>query len=165
MNRQPWLYGFLDVCLLSLLAEHRDYGRSLMERLQSAGFDPIPGGTLYPALLRLEKQGMITASREASAVGPVRKYYEITEAGRARVNAQREQWVAFRASMDDVLASAGDSAAYALPELARLSESGDALTASKPGVASPLAETNPHSARQAGATPAHTPAHTKGRIS
>jgi PadR family transcriptional regulator PadR len=160
MNRQPWLYGFLDMCLLSLLAEHRDYGRSLMERLQRAGFDPIPGGTLYPALLRLEKQGMVTASREASAVGPVRKYYEITEAGRVRVNTQREQWVAFRASMDDVLAS-GNSVAYALPELARLSESDDALTVSESRIASPLSGPKPHSARQSGATPAHT----KERIS
>jgi PadR family transcriptional regulator PadR len=161
MNRQPWLYGFLDICLLSLLAEHLDYGRSLMERLQRVGFDPIPGGTLYPALLRLEKQGMITASREASAVGPVRKYYEITEAGRARVNAQREQWVAFRASMDDVLASAGDSVACAPPELARLSESDDALTVPESRIAAPLSDPKPHSTRQAGATPAHT----KERIS
>jgi PadR family transcriptional regulator PadR len=161
MNRQPWLYGFLDMCLLSLLAEHRDYGRSLMERLQRAGFDPIPGGTLYPALLRLEKQGMVTASHEASAVGPVRKYYEITEAGRARVNTQREQWAAFRASMDDVLANAGNPVAYMPPELARLSESDDELMASKPSAASPLSEPKPRNARQTGATPAHT----KERIS
>jgi len=45
-----------------------------------AGFGEVPGGTLYPALLRLEKQGFIGSSRVPSALGPVRKYYELTRA-------------------------------------------------------------------------------------
>ena len=49
------LRGFLEPCLLSLLAEHSDYGLSLAQRLAAAGLDEVPGGTLYPALMRLEK--------------------------------------------------------------------------------------------------------------
>ena len=43
--RQQWLHGFLDVCLPSLLADRRDYGRGPAERLAEAGFGEVPGGT------------------------------------------------------------------------------------------------------------------------
>jgi PadR family transcriptional regulator PadR len=100
--RQQWLHGFLDVCLLSLLADRRDYGRGLAERLVEAGFDEVPGGTLYPALLRLEKQGLVRTEREASTAGPPRKYYELTEAGRAAVRERHGAWRQFRSAMDAV---------------------------------------------------------------
>ena len=67
MVQRKWLHGFLELCLLSMLAERRDYGRGLSERLVVAGFDEIPGGTLYPALMRLEKQGLVEAECEVSA--------------------------------------------------------------------------------------------------
>jgi PadR family transcriptional regulator, regulatory protein PadR len=100
--KQQWLHGFLDVCLLSLLADRRDYGRGLMERLVEAGFDEVPGGTLYPALLRLEKQGLVRTEREASTSGPPRKYYELTESGRAAVRERHGAWRHFRTAMDAV---------------------------------------------------------------
>ena len=103
--RQQWLHGFLDVCLLCLLAERRDYGRGLVERLVEAGFDEVPGGTLYPALLRLEKQGLVRTEREASVSGPPRKYYELTEAGRTAVLERQQAWQQFRTAMDGVVSS------------------------------------------------------------
>ena len=57
-----WLHGFLDLCLLSLLHEGPDYGFALAQRLTSAGLGEIPGGTLYPALVRLEQQGLVEVS-------------------------------------------------------------------------------------------------------
>ena len=74
------LRGFLEPCLLSLLAEHADYGLSLAQRLASAGLDEVPGGTLYPALMRLEKRGLVAVSWRPSTSGPARKYYELTDA-------------------------------------------------------------------------------------
>lgn len=103
--RQQWLHGFLDVCLLCLLADRRDYGRGLAERLGAAGFDEVPGGTLYPALLRLEKQGLVRTEREASVSGPPRKYYELTESGRAAVLERRREWQQFKTAMDGVVVS------------------------------------------------------------
>lgn len=100
--RQQWLHGFLELCLLSLLAERRDYGRGLVERLSAAGFDEVPGGTLYPSLLRLEKQGFVQVEREASATGPERKYYELTAAGREAAHERAEAWGRFRGSIDTV---------------------------------------------------------------
>lgn len=97
---QQWLHGFLDVCLLCLLAERRDYGRGLVERLVAAGFDEVPGGTLYPALLRLEKQGLVRTEKETSSAGPPRKYYELTGPGREAVAERAQAWQQFRTAMD-----------------------------------------------------------------
>ena len=100
--RQQWLHGLLELCLLSLLAERRDYGRGLVERLSAAGFDDVPGGTLYPSLLRLEKQGFVQVERQASAAGPDRKYYELTPAGRDAAIERAKAWGSFRAAIDTV---------------------------------------------------------------
>jgi len=105
-TRQHWLHGFLDLCLLALLAERRDYGRGLAERLADAGFDDVPGGTLYPALLRLEKQGFVRTEREPSVTGPPRKYYELTDLGHAAMRERRDAWQQFRAAMSTVVEGA-----------------------------------------------------------
>jgi len=113
LMRQQWLHGFLDLCLLALLAERRDYGRGLGERLADAGFDEVPGGTMYPSLLRLEKQGLVHTEWEPSPSGPRRKYYELTDEGRAAVVERTLAWESFRAAMD--AATAFRAAAEGLP--------------------------------------------------
>jgi PadR family transcriptional regulator PadR len=105
--RQHWLHGFLDVCLLCLLAERRDYGLGLTQRLEQAGFDEIPGGTLYPSLLRLEKQGLVETDWVPSATGPRRKYYELTSAGRDAVAERIGFWHQFRDVVDSLAQRAG----------------------------------------------------------
>lgn len=109
--RQHWLHGFLDLCLLSLLAVERDYGAGLTERLAEAGFGELPGGTLYPSLVRLEQQGLVRAEREPSTSGPPRKYYELTDAGRATVVERVEAWRTFRGQIDGVADDAARRAA------------------------------------------------------
>jgi PadR family transcriptional regulator PadR len=101
--RQQWLHGFLDLCLLSLIAERRDYGLGLTSRLAAAGFDEIPGGTLYPSLLRLEKKGLVQTAREPSSTGPPRKYYELTPLGREMATEGADEWRQFRQAMDQVV--------------------------------------------------------------
>ena len=89
------LRGFLEPCLLSLLAEHADYGLSLAQRLAAAGLDEVPGGTLHPALMRLEKRGLVAVSWRPSTSGPARKYYELTDAGHTELAARRAEWRTF----------------------------------------------------------------------
>ena len=90
----------MDFCLLGLIDARRDYGRSLAERLTQAGFGDIPGGTLYPALVRMERQGLIAASKEPSAVGPPRKYYETTAKGREAFRELVGTWERFKAAVE-----------------------------------------------------------------
>lgn len=100
---QQWLYGFLDLCLLCLLAERRDYGLGLSQRLAAVGLGEVPGGTIYPALLRLENQGYVVVEWEASTAGPRRKYFSLTAAGRATAAELRSRWASFRDGMDLVI--------------------------------------------------------------
>ena len=99
-----WLHGFLDLCLLGLLEARRDYGYGLGQRLAAAGFDNVPGGTLYPALLRLERQALVDVTWESSASGPRRKYYDLTETGRGVLAEQLAGWRQFSRSIDVVAA-------------------------------------------------------------
>ncbi len=98
-----WLHGLLELCLLGLLGEQRDYGLGLTNRLSEAGFGLVPGGTIYPALARLEATGMVSSAREPSQSGPPRKYFELTEAGRAALDVRRAEWREFSRSIHAVL--------------------------------------------------------------
>ena len=89
--------GLLEVLVLATLMEGESYGYALVKAL-SACVD-ISESTLYPILRRLEAAAMLTVtSREYN--GRLRKYYAITDAGRARVGAfveeQREMMKIFR---------------------------------------------------------------------
>jgi PadR family transcriptional regulator PadR len=103
MTPRPWLHGFLDLCLLAMLRERPDYGYGLAQRLAAAGVADIPGGTLYPALLRLEQQGLASPSWAPSESGPRRKYYEITPAGLDALDAQAGEWRVFRDGVDALI--------------------------------------------------------------
>lgn len=98
-----WLHGLLELCLLGLLGDHRDYGLGLTNRLSEAGLGFVPGGTIYPALARLEATGMVSSSREPSPSGPPRKYFELTEAGRDALGGRRAEWREFSRSIHEVL--------------------------------------------------------------
>ena len=63
------LRGFLEPCLLALLEGGADYGLSLARRLSAAGLREIPGGSLYPALTRLERRGLAPSSPAAARSG------------------------------------------------------------------------------------------------
>lgn len=98
-----WLHGLLELCLLGLLGEQRDYGLGLTNRLSDAGLGFVPGGTIYPALARLEAIGMVSSAREPSTSGPPRKYFELTQAGRHALDGRRAEWREFSRSIHTVL--------------------------------------------------------------
>ena len=100
VTSRPWLHGFLDLCLLAMLGERTDYGYGLSQRLAAAGVADVPGGTLYPALLRLEQQGLVEPRWAASEAGPRRKYYALTDAGHMCLAEQATDWRRFRDGID-----------------------------------------------------------------
>lgn len=101
--RPRLVHGFLETCLLAMLDERADYGLSLSQRLAEAGLQDIPGGTLYPALVRLENQGLVSVDRRASESGPPRKYFALTPEGRRMLVARREEWRHFTSTLGGLI--------------------------------------------------------------
>jgi PadR family transcriptional regulator PadR len=98
-----WLRGLLDVCLLAALEHGPLYGYEMTKRLADAGLDVVADGSIYPALARMQKAGLVTAYREPSAEGPPRKYYRVSKAGAALLVRRREQWDEFSGAVTKVL--------------------------------------------------------------
>lgn len=86
------LKGILENCILKIISLHETYGYAISQKLQSYGFMEISEGTIYPLLLRLEKNGLITASYKASDSGPPRKYFFITRAGQEELERFFKSW-------------------------------------------------------------------------
>jgi PadR family transcriptional regulator PadR len=80
--------------VLAILAEGSSYGYAILKRVRdlSAGELEWTDGMLYPLLHRLERVGYIRAEWGSSPEGRRRRYYEVTDAGRAQLAHQRKQW-------------------------------------------------------------------------
>ncbi len=73
--------GVLEGCILIIISEKEVYGYEITTLLEENGFGIIAEGTIYPLLLRLERQKLICAEYKKSHLGPRRKYYNITPKG------------------------------------------------------------------------------------
>jgi PadR family transcriptional regulator PadR len=94
-RRAQWLKGVLDVCVLGALRDGEAYGYDLLQTLEDGGLGPIKGGTLYPLLRRLERDGLVETTWRASAQGPDRKYYQLTDDGLAAAEDCGKAWLRF----------------------------------------------------------------------
>lgn len=86
MDDSQLLKGVLEGCVLSIISKGETYGYRVIIQLEEYGFDKMLEGTLYPVLTRLEKRQAINCRKEKSPLGPVRKYYSITEKGIQELN-------------------------------------------------------------------------------
>lgn len=74
--------GIIRACLLLLLDEAPGHGYDLLTRLEPMGFDRSNPGRIYRALRWLETAGFVEPSWETTGVGPARRVFEVTPAGR-----------------------------------------------------------------------------------
>ncbi|MEH0059801.1 PadR family transcriptional regulator [Auritidibacter ignavus] len=87
--------GVVEACVLGLLSKRAMYGWELSQLLVDEG-QIIGGiGTLYPVLTRLRKSNYVTTFDQLSDEGRTRRYYELTDAGQAALDAFRQQWAHF----------------------------------------------------------------------
>lgn len=114
MARKEWTVelkkGTVQLGILALLAGGRRYGFEIIEQLRgsSGGYLDLKEGTLYPALHRLEKQGLLTAEWVIEEGGaPPRKYYSITAQGRKSLEDARREWKAMVEGLTGVLEDGG----------------------------------------------------------
>lgn len=103
-----WLRGVLGVCVLRILLDGPNYGYAITQRLSDAGLGDVKGGTLYPLLGRFEAAGHVAVDWRPGDAGPGRKFFALTEAGRAHALEQATRWASFasttRALTDGALA-------------------------------------------------------------
>jgi len=92
--------GTLVLCVLSQLKE-RQYGYSLSQRLAEKGME-VEQGTLYPLLRRLEKQGLLDSDWSLEEARP-RRYYVLSERGRATLRDLAAEWDGMVRVMDNML--------------------------------------------------------------
>lgn len=110
-----WLRGALGVCVLHVIAAGPTYGYAVAGALAEAGLGAIKGGTLYPLLARLEEAGLVTVEWRAGDGGPGRKFYDLTDAGRAEHERQTADWQAFAEVTTTFVSTSLKSAASMAP--------------------------------------------------
>jgi len=81
--------GLLEICVLAAIKNEESYGYRIIKDV--APFVEISESTLYPILRRLEAGELLTV-RSAEHNGRLRKYYKITDAGRARLAEFTNEW-------------------------------------------------------------------------
>ena len=81
--------GLLDVCVLAAIQNEDSYGYKIIKDVKP--YIALSESTLYTILKRLELGGMLTV-RTAEHDGRLRKYYRITDAGRARIAHFKDEW-------------------------------------------------------------------------
>lgn len=86
------LKGILEGCILAIIGRGETYGYGILIKLQEYSFTDIQDGTLYPILTRLERKEYISCRIGDSPMGPKRKYYSITMAGRDYLSNFKERY-------------------------------------------------------------------------
>ena len=91
---QQLLKGLIDPIILSTLSQLPMYGYQLIKEVEqrTAGHLKLKGGTIYPSLLRLEKNGLVVSKWRQITKGRGRRYYEITEKGRQFLASRSSEW-------------------------------------------------------------------------
>lgn len=85
--------GHLDALLLSVLEGGPRHGYGVIEELRerSYGTFDLPEGSIYPALHKLEREGLLSSAWSAKT-GRRRRVYRLTRKGRAELRRERRQW-------------------------------------------------------------------------
>ena len=99
--------GTLDLLILKTIGLQPKHGWAISERLRAISSEvlSIRQGSLYPALHRLERRGWIKAAWGTSDNNRRAKYYELTRAGRARLDTEISAWRKLSAAVSQVIES------------------------------------------------------------
>jgi len=102
--RGDQIKGHLEVLLLAVVAHQPAHGYALIEELRRRSGDTfdLPEGTVYPALYRLERAGLLSSKWE-SPDGRRRRVYRLTKRGEAALQEQTRDWQTFARAMNRVL--------------------------------------------------------------
>ncbi len=106
-NKSDLLQGTLDLLILKILASSRMHGWGISLRIQEVSGDvlQVNQGSLYPALHRLEQQGLISAEWGSSENNRQARFYALTRAGRRKLEDETRSWERLAGAVARVLSS------------------------------------------------------------
>jgi len=98
------LKGHLDLLLLSVLSTKPAHGYAIIESLRARSEDVfnLPEGTVYPALHRLEDQGLLKSSWSEDS-GRRKRIYQLTPKGQQALNARQDEWLKFSKAVNSTI--------------------------------------------------------------
>ncbi len=99
------LKGVLEGCVLEIIGREETYGYEITRRLNALGFDDVVEGTVYAILLRFEKNALVAVERKPSQMGPPRKFYRLTAAGREELRDFWARWNFISSTISDFVDS------------------------------------------------------------
>jgi len=91
-NLTEMLKGVLEGCVLEIISRGETYGYEITRLLNALGFTDVVEGTVYTILVRLEKNNLVDIEKKPSDMGPPRKFYVLTDAGREELQRFWEKW-------------------------------------------------------------------------
>ncbi len=101
------IQGTLDLLILKTVANGPIHGYGIAQRIlvTSKELLQVQQGSLYPALHRLERKGLLRAEWRETGNGPMAKFYSLTAAGRTALRQEKEQWRRYAGAVGMVLES------------------------------------------------------------
>jgi PadR family transcriptional regulator PadR len=106
-DRSQFLRGTLEGCILKIISAEEVYGYEIAEKLKKYGLYEVSEGTIYPLLLRLEKNGFVDSVKKESAFGPKRKYYSLSSLGKKELQNFYDNWGELRDSINRIFEDYG----------------------------------------------------------
>ncbi len=103
MQTTQMLKGIIDGCILAIIEEGEVYGYELAAKLDTYGFESFSEGTIYPILIRLQKDKLIQSTLKKSTAGPKRKYYSLTDAGAEELVRFKKRWLDLSTAVNQIL--------------------------------------------------------------
>ncbi|MGE6631086.1 PadR family transcriptional regulator [Bacillus sp. NPDC077027] len=103
MPSTQMLKGILEGCLLSIISEGQIYGYEMTKKLDTYGFEQISEGSIYPILLRMQKDQLVQTEMKVSVSGPKRKYYTLTPKGEQALTEFTERWITLSTNVQNLL--------------------------------------------------------------
>jgi len=103
VDRSQLLKGALDAATLAVVAEQDGYGYDVVRRLRAAGLTDVGDASVYGTLRRLYGAGALTSYVMPSDEGPHRRYYGVTDRGRAQLAESQTIWADFSQTLTRLL--------------------------------------------------------------